>query len=115
MRRFGSRMAQIWGQIATIDIVKFDSSAGVDDTAPVYSELTATWAEDTIQQKVGPFEEIATKPVYVFNVQPQNGVLPNIKESHRVVFNGSQHKIISVNHSNGLLDEIQVITETGRI
>jgi len=108
-------MAQLWGQQATIDIVKFDDTDGVASTEPVYSDLTAIWAEDTIKQQVGPFEEIATEPVYVFNVQPQNGELPDIKESYRVLFDGDELQIMSVNKSNGILDEIQVITKTGRV
>ena len=114
-RRFASRLGLIWPDQVTIDIVEFDTAQGVKAEKVLYQNLTATFAEDELQKEVGPFEEIATRAVYVFGIQPQQGQLPEIKESYRVRYDGEDLDIIRVNSSSGSIQEIEVITETGRL
>lgn len=115
-RQFASRLAIYQSdtpQYVTIDIIEYDDGEGVE--AEHYSNLKATFSEKTIKAEKGPFEEPATKPVYVFMIQPQGGELPTIQENYRVRYNSEDLEIIAVNNSSGHIQLVEVMTETGRL
>lgn len=112
-RQFASRLNMMWpaNEKVTIDIVEL-----IDGGETVhYQQLKATFAEDSLKQEGGPFEEISTKAVFVFSVQPQNGTLPTILEIYRVKYNDENLEVISANKSNGYIEEIEIVTEVGRL
>lgn len=104
----------LWPQEA-IDIIRFDTSAGVPDKATVYSELKAYRSQKEIKEAVGPFQEVGRKVVDVFYVPtPQDDTILEITEAHQVRWRGADRKILSATDQGGLGEMIELLTERVR-
>lgn len=98
-----------------IDIIKFDTSAGIPDKATVYSGLKAYRSQKEIKEYVGPFQEVGRKVVDVFYVPtPQDDTNLEISEAYQVRWQSKDRKIISATDQGGLGEMIEILTERVR-
>jgi hypothetical protein len=106
--------AGLWPRVE-IDIIRFDTSAGVPDKATVYTALKAYRSQKEIKEAVGPFQEVGRKVVDVFYVPtPQDDVILEISEAYQVRWRGADRKILSATDQGGLGEMIELLTERVR-
>lgn len=102
----GSRIA-LRGKTATVSVV--DASG-----ATVYSSLTGVYEQDTVQEREGPFSDLASRVVDVFFFEPVSGSLPTIEEKHIIIWDSTRYRVDSAVNQAGQDNRLRVQTTRSR-